>query len=160
MNARSNELTRHLTNVHDINHLHNHWIGLEQFFSQLTPVANQNPTYPPYNIERINDEAYRVVIALAGFTANRLSIELLNGELIVKGIENLPEPKYQPGIYTPDTNVIEYIHKGIANRSFTLKFHLSPEIVIDNSKFIDGLLLINMHREVPETKKSRLIKIN
>lgn len=157
MNARQNPLTRQLTA--NINDLHNHWIGLEQFFSQLNP-ASQNPTYPPYNIERINDDNYRVVIALAGFTADRLYVELHNGELIVKDIVsdtdvNTINPK---GDWIPDN--IDYIHRGIANRSFTLKFHLSPEIVVDNSKFVDGLLTIDMHREVPESKRPRLIKIN
>ena len=144
MNTRQNALTRYMTTPTDLQN----WIGLEQFFNQLTPV-NQNPTYPPYNIERINEDNYRVVIALAGFTADRLNVELKDGELVVKDIPQLTE-----------NEAVDYLHKGIANRSFTLKFHLSPEIIVDNSNFVDGLLTINMHREVPESKRPRLIKIN
>ena len=148
MNARTSNFPHQSMRLPD---LHNQWIGLEQFLSQLTPDASQNPTYPPYNIERINEDAYRVVIALAGFTADKLNIELrLDGSLIV----------WNDGTPTDTENNITYVHRGIASRSFTLKFQLSPEIVVDNSKFVDGLLIINMHREVPESKKPRLIKIN
>ena len=143
--------------LQDINELNNRWVGLDQFLLQL-PSTFSNPPYPPYNIERTNDDRYRIVVALAGFTAAKINVELVNGELVIQNVEDNPTSESSTDVPVPEE--INYIHKGIATRSFTLKFHLSPEIVVDDSTFIDGLLTINMHREVPESKKPRLIKIN
>ena len=148
-----------LPNVQDLS---NRWIGLEQFFPQLSAVG-QNPNYPPYNIEKIGESDYRIVVAVAGFSADTLAVELKDSDLIIRDVsESVDNDTYKDlgGLAPVGHDNVSYIHRGIARRSFVLKFHLSPEIVVDTSEYVNGLLTVNLHREVPEAKRPRLIKIN
>jgi len=105
------------------------------------------PSYPPYNIEKFNDEAYRITMAVAGFRSEDLSITTHEGMLAVSG-SSRPEPEG-----------VTYIHRGIAGRAFERRFQLADSIKIVGASFEDGLLYIDLKREIPETLKPRSIEI-
>lgn len=104
--------------------------------------------YPPYNIEKINEQTYRLTMAVAGFKESDINITLQENTLLVSGktcqeVEN-----------------IEYLYRGIAGRSFERHFQLADFIKVGNAELEDGMLKIILEREVPETMKPRQIKIN
>lgn len=105
------------------------------------------PSYPPYNIEKFNDEAYRITMAVAGFRSEDLSITTHEGMLIVSGASR-PEPEG-----------VAYIHRGIAGRAFERRFQLADSIKVIGASFEDGLLHVDLKREIPETLKPRSIAI-
>lgn len=104
-------------------------------------------TYPPYNIEKTGDDSYRITLAVAGFSADDLSVELREGALIVSGRKAEPEGERS------------YMHRGIATRAFERKFTLAEHIRVAGASNQDGLLHIDLIREVPEALKPRRIAI-
>lgn len=104
-------------------------------------------TYPPYNIEKTGDDSYRITLAVAGFSADDLSVELREGALIVSGRKAEPETERS------------YMHRGIATRAFERKFTLAEHIRVAGASNQDGLLHIDLIREVPEALKPRRIAI-
>ena len=111
--------------------------------------GDENSGYPPYNIERHSDEHYRIIMALAGFTLKDLKIVLHEGILTVQG-SNKSEKK----------DDVTYLHRGIAARSFKRRFQIADSIKIMDAHLADGLLFINLKREIPESMKPKEIKIN
>ncbi len=138
---------QNLTSINNLQNLLDHWVGLDHF---LTLPTHQKASFPPYDIIRKGDD-YSVVVALAGYKADDITITHQEDVLV---IESQKSPTKTP----VDTK--EYVHKGIAKRSFKLSFNLSPEVVIDGSSLADGMLTINMHRVIPEAKKPKTIPIN
>lgn len=104
-------------------------------------------TYPPYNIEKTGDDSYRITLAVAGFSAEDLSVELRDGALIVSGRKSGQEAERS------------YLHRGIATRAFERKFTLAEHIRVAGASNQDGLLHIDLVREVPEALKPRRIQI-
>ncbi|MCX7554096.1 Hsp20 family protein [Marinicella sp. S1101] len=123
-------------------------IGFDRM-AQLLDQANridQTPSYPPYNIESIDENNYRITLALAGFGDNDLEITSEQNTLTVKGKkENDVEGKY--------------IHRGIANRSFERRFQLADHVKVKAANMNNGLLHIELEREIPEAMKPRTIAI-
>ncbi|MFI0395877.1 Hsp20 family protein [Paracoccus jiaweipingae] len=105
-------------------------------------------TYPPYNIEKTGDDAYRISVAVAGFGADDLSVELREGAVIVAGRK--PDEDKQHS----------YLHRGIATRAFERRFTLAEHIRVTGASHIDGMLHIDLVREVPEALKPRRIEIS
>ena len=105
------------------------------------------PTYPPYNIEKLGEDAYRISIAVAGFAADDLSVELREGALIVTARKASDE--------TPRN----YLHRGIATRAFERRFALAEHVQVKGAAHLDGMLHIDLVREVPEALKPRRIEI-
>lgn len=106
--------------------------------------------YPPYNIEKIGENEYRIAIAVAGFSEGDLDITVENDRLMVSGRQS-----EEAGADAKD-----YLHRGIANRAFQRNFRLADHIQIEDAQLRDGLLTIALKREVPEEKKPRMIPIN
>ncbi len=104
-------------------------------------------SYPPYNIEQVAEDDYRISMAVAGFGDNDLDVTARENGLVVSG--KLPE--------SGDTT---YIHRGIAGRAFERRFELAEHIKVKGASLINGLLKIELSREIPEEKKSRTIVIN
>ncbi len=123
-------------------------IGFDRM-AQLLDQANridQTPSYPPYNIESIDENNYRITLALAGFSDQDLTITSEQNTLTVKGKkESDVEGKF--------------IHRGIANRSFERRFQLADHVKVKAANMINGLLHIELEREIPEAMKPRTIAI-
>ena len=110
-----------------------------------TDVAQ--PTYPPYNIEKTADDAYRISIAVAGFTPDELSVEVKDGSLFVSARKS------------SDDTERTYLHRGIATRAFERRFALADHVRVTGAVHEHGMLHLDLVREVPEAMKPRRIEI-
>ena len=120
---------------------------MAQMMNQAHRIDQQNASYPPYNIETLDENKYQITLALAGFTDNDLEITSEQNILSVRGkIENDVERKY--------------LHRGIANRSFERKFQLADHVKVTSASMENGLLHIQLMKEIPEAMKPRTIEIN
>jgi molecular chaperone IbpA len=126
-------------------------VGFDRLFSILDNVGQPDsaPTYPPYNIERTGENAYRITMAVAGFAEDELSIESRESTLTVKGEKT--EKKESEGR--------EYLFRGIAARSFERRFQLADHVEVKAASLENGLLHIELVREIPEAMKPRKIEI-
>lgn len=120
----------------------------DMFETLLSDSAGTAEAYPPYNIEKLGDDEYRITMAVAGFTMEDLSIVVEGGELSIAG-----------SITDKGDEDVEYLHKGIANRAFERKFRLADHIEVTGASLDHGLLMIDLVREIPEEKKARKIEI-
>lgn len=105
------------------------------------------PTYPPYNIEKTDENAYRISLAVAGFSADELTVEMKENGLTVSGRK------------AEDTAERTYLHRGIATRAFERRFHLADHVRVSGATHADGMLHIDLVREIPEALKPRRIEI-
>lgn len=105
------------------------------------------PTYPPYNIEKTGENAYRISIAVAGFSADDLSVDVRDGAVIVAA-QKAAEDEGRT-----------YLHRGIATRAFERKFALADHVRVEGASHADGMLHIDLVREIPEALKPRRIEI-
>lgn len=123
-------------------------VGFDRVFHMLDSVVSQGSQgYPPYNIEKAGDDTYRIVMAVAGFSEAELSITQKEEELLVTG-------KSQPGAEEK-----EYLYRGIAAREFERRFQLADHVKVVGAGLANGLLTIELRREIPEEKKARAIRI-
>ncbi len=134
----------------DYTPLYRSTVGFDRLFSLLDGVgqSEQTNSYPPYNIERTGENAYRITMAVAGFSDDELSIEAREHVLTIKG-ERAPE----------DDNETEYLHRGIAKRAFERRFQLADHVEVRGASLKNGLLHIDLVREIPEAMKPRRISI-
>ncbi len=112
-------------------------------------VGNNDISYPPYNIEKLDEDDYRITMALAGFSEEDLDIELDGGVLVISA-EGADE----------EVDNERFLHRGIAKRAFKRHFRLADTIKVLGAQFENGLLMIDLQREIPEHLKPRSIKIN
>jgi len=110
-----------------------------------TEVAE--PGYPPYNIEKVGENAYRISVAVAGFAADELGIEVKDATLFVAARRK------------GDENGRSFLHRGIATRAFERRFHLADHVKVTGATHADGMLHIDLVREIPEALKPRRIEI-
>jgi molecular chaperone IbpA len=138
----------------DLSPLYRSTIGFDRLFSMLDKTSGlegaSGPTYPPYNIERTGENSYRITIAVAGFSESELTIEAKENTLTVKG-EKVPETNARPA---------ELLYQGIAARAFERVFRLADFVEVRAAKLENGLLHIDLVRELPEAMKPRTIRIN
>src|SRR5271170_4130311 len=130
-------------------------VGFDRLFSMLDRVAGgeQNaPTYPPYNIERTGENAYRTTIAVAGFAEDELSVETRENTLTVRGSKETGNKV--------DSDQRELLYQGIAARAFGRRFQLADHVQATGASIVNGLLHVDLVREVPEAQKPRTIAIN
>lgn len=120
---------------------------LASLFDEISTAENNSPAYPPYNIERINDDEYRISMAVAGFKEAELNIEVEGNALSITGQKVAKDDK------------TEYLHRGIATRNFERKFELDDYVFVNDASLENGLLHITLQREVPEAKKPKSIPI-
>ncbi len=126
-------------------------VGFDRLFSRLDNLVGQEAkTYPPYNIERTGENAYRISIAVAGFGDSDIAIESKENSLVIKGAK-APETQEKSR---------EFLHRGIAERAFELRFQLAEYVEVSGAALENGLLHIELKRELPESKKPRQIAIN
>ncbi len=105
------------------------------------------PTYPPYNIEKTGADAYRISIAVAGFAADDIGVEVRDGAVVVTARK------------ADEDTSRSYLHRGIATRAFERKFTLADHVRVEGASHVDGMLHIDLLREVPEALKPRRIEI-
>jgi len=122
-------------------------VGFDSLFNRIPTVAQQDNGYPPYNIRKVDDYIYVIEIALAGFSERDIEVEVADGVVSVRSKED------------KDTAEAEYVHRGIARRSFARKWTLSDDMVVNGAEFQNGLLNINLEKVVPDEKKPRIVPI-
>jgi len=120
---------------------------LDKMFDSAFREAARDTSYPPYNIAKTGKDAYRITMAVAGFALEDLDITVHENMLIVKGQAGKAEQQ------------VEYLHRGIAQRAFEHRFQLADHIKVVGAGLTNGLLDINLEREVPESMKPRKVKI-
>ncbi len=126
-------------------------VGFDRLFNLLDQGGfDSAPTYPPYNIERTGENDYRVTVAVAGFGENELHIELKENTLTIKG-EKQSKSEQKTG---------ETLYQGIAARAFERVFQLADFVQVKGATLENGLLHVDLVREIPEAKKPRQIAIN
>ncbi|TDR93867.1 Hsp20 family protein [Enterovirga rhinocerotis] len=135
---------------YDLAPLYRNTVGFDRLFSMLDNLGGVEsaPSYPPYNIERTGENAYRISIAVAGFTQGDLAIESKENTLSVKGEKTLDQDRKADVLY-----------QGIAARSFERRFQLADYVQVTGASLENGLLHIDLVREIPEAKKPRQIAI-
>lgn len=135
----------------DLTPLYRSAIGFDRLARLLNDAQrNETISYPPYNIELLSEDSYRIVMAVAGFTEAELEIETEHQSLRVAGRKTRNEKPEQE---------ITYLHQGIAARDFEHKFQLADHVKVTNAKLENGLLNIQLVREVPEALKPRKVQI-
>ncbi len=125
-------------------------VGFDQMADLMDRVLSTDvsqPTYPPYNIEKTADDAYRISLAVAGFTEDELSVEVKESSLVVAARK------------ADDATERTYLHRGIATRAFERKFQLADHIRVTGASHENGMLHIDLVREIPEALKPRRIEI-
>jgi molecular chaperone IbpA len=136
--------------TYDFSPLYRSTVGFDRLarvmdaMAQSTSAANG---YPPYNIAAVGEDHYRVTMAVAGFSESDLSVEVREQMLIVEG--KIAERE----------EGVEYLHRGISERGFVRKFQLADHVKVKDASLSNGLLVIDLEREVPEEMKPRTIKI-
>jgi len=133
----------------DLAPLYRSTIGFDRLFSMLDGF-DAAPGYPPYNIERTGETDYRISVAVAGFAENELSIEAKENTLTIKG-EKKTEEEEKTG---------DVLYQGIAARAFERTFQLADHVLVKGAKLENGLLHVDLVREIPEAKKPRTIPIS
>lgn len=134
----------------DLTPLYRSTVGFDRLASLFDSVSNADvsaTTYPPYNIEKTGEDAYRITIAVAGFTEAELAIEGRDGVLVVTGKK-------------ADEDKVSYLHRGIAGRAFEKHFQLADHVRAVGAEVENGLLHVDLVREVPEALKPRKIEIS
>ncbi len=134
----------------DLAPLYRATVGFDQMADMMDRILTDTataPSYPPYNIEKTAEDAWRISIAVAGFTDADLSVEMRENALIVSAKK------------ADDEGERKYLHRGIANRAFERRFTLADHVRVSGASHVNGMLNIDLVREVPEALKPRQIAI-
>ncbi len=135
----------------DMTPLYRATVGFDQIADlmdrALASDVGQN-SYPPYNIEKIEDDGWRISIAVAGFSEADLAIEVKERSLVITGRK------------ADEQSERKFLHRGIATRAFERRFHLADHVRVTGASHVDGMLNIDLVREVPEALKPRRIEIS
>jgi molecular chaperone IbpA len=125
-------------------------VGFDRIADMLDRVLSTDvaqPTYPPYNIEKTGEHAYRITVAVAGFAADELNVEVKENALVIAARK------------ADEDEGRTYLHRGIATRAFERRFHLADHVKVTGAAHADGMLHIDLVREIPEALKPRRIEI-
>lgn len=134
----------------DFSPLYRSTIGFDRLARLLdasTSVDTGANSYPPYNIERLDENDYRITMAIAGFDQSEVNIEAKENTLTISGEK------------APETEETQYLHRGIAARSFERRFELADHVIVTGASLENGLLHVELQRQIPEEKKPRRIEI-
>ena len=129
-------------------------VGFDGLFNRLNTMDTAQSGYPPYNIRKINDLQYVVELALAGFSKSDIEVEVTDGTLTIRSTTEKDD-----GADNDENNEINFVHRGIAKRTFSRAFQLSDDIIVQSADLQDGMLIVNLERVIPDEKKPRLIPI-
>ena len=134
----------------DLTPLYRSTVGFDRLARMLDEASSvEATTYPPYNIELLSEDEYRITMAVAGFGPADVNIEVKGAALTVSGKKpDKPETK------------VEYLHQGIASRAFERRFQIADHVQVQGASLENGLLHILLKREVPEALKPRTIPVN
>ena len=135
--------------TYDFSPLYRSTVGFDQLFNLLDQTAREAPNWPPYNIERVSDDDYRITMALAGFSPDEIELVQKENTLLVAGHKGAEQQEGGP----------EVLHRGIATRPFRQTFNLAQHVKVSDARFENGLLIVELKREVPEALKPRRIEI-
>jgi molecular chaperone IbpA len=136
----------------DLSPLYRSTVGFDRLAGMLDQLMAGDapaPTYPPYNIEKTGENAYRITVAVAGFGEGDLNVEVRNQQLTITAAKREAEGEEQPA----------YLHRGIAERGFERRFQLADHVRVNGAELVNGLLHVDLIREVPEQLKPRTIAI-
>jgi len=123
-------------------------VGFDRLFDMLESGSGQpGDNYPPFDLERVDDDRYRITLAVAGFSPDEIDITAQQNLLIVSGRKREDDGR-------------QYIHRGIATRAFERRFGLADYVQVRNADLRDGILAIDLVREIPEEMKPRKVSIN
>jgi molecular chaperone IbpA len=134
----------------DLSPLYRSTVGFDGLSSMLDQVAdfdNEATTYPPYNIERRTENEYRITMAVAGFGKEDVEIEVKENTLSIRGERKEADTERT------------FLHRGIASRAFERRFQLADHVEVHGADLKDGLLSVDLKREVPERLKPRIIQV-
>jgi molecular chaperone IbpA len=133
----------------DLSPLYRSTVGFDRLFDMLDRVADVEPvpSWPPYNVEKVGEDHYRVVMAVAGFEPDEIEIVQKDNVLLVSGRKQ------------PEDATVQVLHRGIADRPFRQTFNLADYVSVTEAKLENGLLMIDLVREVPEELRRRRIEI-
>lgn len=147
MSLKGGYVMRHL----DLSPLYKSTVGFDRIasiFDSLSALEGEAPAYPPYNIERLDENEYRITMAVAGFAEEDINIEAKENSLTIRGEQAKSEEKTEP------------LHRGIATRAFERRFQLADHVEVTNAALENGLLHVDLVREIPEAMKPRTIAIS
>lgn len=122
-------------------------IGMGEWFNRFEGLHQTEANYPPYNVVKEDSVSYRVEVALAGFEKKEISVYTENNKLFVEGQKELEDPT--------ETGV-EFIHRGLANRSFTRVWTISDDVEVKDVEMKNGLLTVRLARIIPEHQKKKV----
>ena len=123
-------------------------IGFDRLFDMIEANARgASENYPPFNLERLADDRYRITLAVAGFSRDEIEITAQQNLLLVAGKKD------------DKAENANFLHVGIANRSFERRFELADFVFVEDARLVDGLLIVDLVREVPEAMKPKKIAI-
>ncbi len=134
----------------DLTPLYRATVGFDQIADLMDRVLTNDvsrESYPPYNIEKTGEDAWRISVAVAGFTDDELSVEVKENALFVTAKK------------APSDSEVTYLHRGIATRAFERRFHLAEHVRVTGAAHAHGMLHIDLAREVPEALKPRRVEI-
>lgn len=133
----------------DIPSIHRFGIGFDSVFDDLLRSVDRQQTssYPPYNIVKCSEDSFAIELAVAGFKEGDIEINVENNQLYIIGNK------------IPEVNDIEYVHRGISSKSFTRSFTLAEHVLVTGAAVKDGILTVNLERQIPEEKKPKKIQI-
>ena len=121
-------------------------IGFDRFFEDIERVSSINDNFPPYNVIKSSEDSYLIELAVAGFNKDELNIEYKDSILTVTGDNTTRQD-------------LDFVHKGISERSFRRSWTLGDHVKVKTATVVNGLLVISLEREIPESEKPQTIKI-
>ncbi len=134
-----------LPTIHDLNRS---WIGADRFFERFASMPTyEDNSYPRFNVTKDGDN-YQIEVALAGYKKENIVVERVENILSIHGEKSLKDVADE-----------SYLHRGITRKAFKRSFTISDDVRIDQASFVDGILTVDLHVEIPEEKKPRQIEI-
>ncbi len=134
-----------LPTIHDLNRS---WIGADRFFERFASMPTyEDNSYPRFNVTK-NGDQYQIEIALAGYKKENITVERIENILSIHGEKSLKDVADE-----------SYLHRGITRKAFKRSFTISEDVRIDKATFVDGILTVDLHVEIPEERRPRNIEI-
>jgi molecular chaperone IbpA len=130
-----------------LQNLHRAGIGFDSIFNDLARQVEQQTNYPPHNIVKISDDEFFIEIAIAGFNEDEIGVHLDNRTLSISGKKLTSEDH-------------EYLYRGLSSRDFEKQFTLAEYVEVTSADVKNGILRLNLQRQIPDDKKPRIIKLN
>ena len=125
------------------------FVGFDNLFDEFERIADfKDQSYPAYDIQRVSETDYKISLALAGFSQKEINAELKDGILTITASSKKDEP-----------DPSSYIHRGIAKRSFSRQFRLADNIEVADAELVNGMLIIHLNKNIPETEQPKQIAI-